>query len=199
MRSACGDGQPERGVVTVISRGRPEPIEPMEILIVGVIIVGLMVYASTRVKRSAAQAFEPETIEMADFTLEKPAGFLYVLNGDPALSFEAYSKDMGADDAARFRAGRAELRIYNDRKLQDSAAALKGSANIENEVSEVIDNRKYVILEGRSEEDGIVFRETFKLVENEGRVYEFRIKVLELADTHVHSAADAMLASFVLK
>ena len=63
----------------------------MEILIVGLILVGFMVYASTRIKRTAAEAFDAETVESDDFTIEKPAGFLHVLNGDAALSFEAYS------------------------------------------------------------------------------------------------------------
>ena len=48
----------------------------MEILIIGSLIVALMVYASTKIKRSAAQAFEEETIETDEFYLVKPEGFL---------------------------------------------------------------------------------------------------------------------------
>ena len=82
----------------------------MELLIPGLILVAFMVYASTRIKRVAAEAFEPETVETDDFTLDKPEGFLNVINRDPSLAFYAYSKDMGVGEAAEFRAGRAEIR-----------------------------------------------------------------------------------------
>jgi hypothetical protein len=35
----------------------------MEILIPGLILVALMVYVSTRIKRAAARAFEPENVD----------------------------------------------------------------------------------------------------------------------------------------
>ena len=41
----------------------------MEIFIVGVAVVALMVYVSTKIKRSAAAAFEREEIEEEDFSL----------------------------------------------------------------------------------------------------------------------------------
>ena len=85
----------------------------MELLIPGLILVGLMVYASTRIKRSAARAFEAETVETAEFTLYKPDGFLSVLNGDPAYIFEAYSKDFGTGDDNNVRAARARIRLLD--------------------------------------------------------------------------------------
>ena len=54
----------------------------MEILIPGLILVGLMVWVSTRIKRNAAKAFEREEIETAEFSLTKPEGFLAPV--DPA-------------------------------------------------------------------------------------------------------------------
>src|SRR5690349_3226793 len=69
----------------------------MELLIPGLILVGLMVYASTRIKRNAAQAFESETIETSEFTLFKPEGMLHKLNGDPRFAFEAYSREFGTE------------------------------------------------------------------------------------------------------
>lgn len=171
----------------------------MEIVIFGIILVGLMVYASTRIKRSAAQAFESETIDNKDFTIEKPAGFLSVLNGDPALSFEAYSREIGTGDASKMRAARAELRVYPDRLLDHSAAAVRNSTNIANELAEMIDGRKYLVIEGRSEANRIALRESFKLAEKDGNVFEFKISVLESADQEIFAAADSMLASFTLK
>jgi hypothetical protein len=84
----------------------------MELLIPGLILVGLMVYASTRIKRNAAQAFEQETIETAEYTLTKPAGMLQVINGDPGLAFEAYSKEIGTVGRKDFRMVTATILIF---------------------------------------------------------------------------------------
>ncbi len=72
----------------------------MEILIIGVIVVALMVWASTRIKRSAAEAFEEEAIDTDDFSLVKPEGFLSPVENDEYLAFYAYSKEFGEEDKA---------------------------------------------------------------------------------------------------
>ncbi len=66
----------------------------MEILIVGSIIVALMVWASTRIKRDAAAAYNEEVIEADGFKLTKPEGFIHLLNDDSGLAFRANSKDL---------------------------------------------------------------------------------------------------------
>src|SRR5687767_8261126 len=55
--------------------------DPMELLIPGLILVALMVYASTRIKRTAAAAFDRETVDTEDFIIQKPEGFLHNLHG----------------------------------------------------------------------------------------------------------------------
>jgi hypothetical protein len=171
----------------------------MEFLIPGLILVALMVYASTRIKRVAAEAFEPETVENDDFSLEKPEGFLVVLNGDPALAFEAYSRDFGIDRASEYRAARAEIRIYENRDLKYAAAAIRETIKIDSDISEVIDGKKYRVLEGMSEEKGIAFREMFKLAERDGKVIEMKLRVLAETDSEVSGKAEAMFASFALR
>jgi hypothetical protein len=73
----------------------------MEIWIIGGIIVALMVYASTKIKRSAARAYERETVEVAEFTILKPEDFLSPV--ETAYAFEAYSKEFGRGDAEEIR------------------------------------------------------------------------------------------------
>ena len=75
----------------------------MELLIPGLILVAIMVWASTRIKRNAAAAFDAERVETNDFIIEKPEGFLHVLNDTTGLLFRAYSKEFGT-------VGRTELR-----------------------------------------------------------------------------------------
>mgnify|MGYP007097599700 CR=1 FL=1 len=48
----------------------------MELLIPGLILVALMVWASTKIKRSAAQAYAAESIETEYFAIEKPDGLI---------------------------------------------------------------------------------------------------------------------------
>src|SRR5881392_682596 len=98
----------------------------MEILIVGLIIVALMVYASTRIKRTAAAAFDAETIETDELTIRKPDGFLHNLNGDPKFAFEAYSKDLGVA-ATDVRAGRLTLAVRPDASVGDLVKEIAAS------------------------------------------------------------------------
>jgi len=175
------------------------PLKNMELLIPGLILVALMVYASTRIKRVAAEAFEAESVETDDFSLEKPEGFLSVVRPADGLAFEAYSKDFGNGEAADFKAARAEIRIYKDRKLKMSANAIRESTALTSEVTEVIDGRKYIVLEAGSVERGIGFREFYKLAERSSDVVEMKMTVIENIGNEVATKADTMLTSFVVK
>lgn len=86
----------------------------MEILIVGGILVALMVYVSTRIKRAAAAAYGTEIIETEGFRLTKPEGFLYPLKDDSEYSFEAYSKEFGEDEAAKFYQAQIFVKTHKD-------------------------------------------------------------------------------------
>ena len=59
----------------------------MEILIIGGVVVLIMVFISTQIKKRAALAFEPETIDTEEFRLLKPNGFLYPLREDSVYLF----------------------------------------------------------------------------------------------------------------
>jgi hypothetical protein len=169
------------------------------ILIPGLILVALMVWASTRIKRTAAAAFEAETVETDDFTLDKPEGFLNKINRDPSLAFEAYSRDMGTGDASEFRMARVEIHIYEQRRLDYAAGAIRESTTVTSEITEVIGERKYHIIEAETVEKGVGFRELYKLAEKDGRVFELRIVVLGETNDEFSRKIDTILNSFVLK
>jgi len=171
----------------------------MELLIPGLLLVALMVYASTRIKRVAAEAFEAESVDAAEFVLEKPEGFLSVVSPADGLAFEAYSMDFGADEASDFRAARCEIRVYRSRTLKYATAAIREAAKVTSETPEVIDGRKYIILEAGSVEKGVGFRELYKLTEKDGDVAELKITILEDADDELAQKAESMLVSFTLK
>ena len=138
----------------------------MELLIPGLILVGLMVYASTRIKRVAAEAFEAETVENEWFSIEKPEGFLNVIAPPDGLEFEAYSKDFGVGEAAEFKAARLEARVYHNRNLKYAVSALREAVGPMTETPEVIDGRKYVLIEAESVDLSITsFRTGFDVAE----------------------------------
>lgn len=171
----------------------------MEILFIGLILVALMVYASTRIKRVAAEAFDPERVETDDFIIEKPEGFLNVINRDASLEFDAYSKEFGADHAASFRAARAELRIRSGQTMKEVADTLLGKLKVITDLSEIVDGRKYRVIEGESVEKGVGFREVYKIGEKDGRVFEMKLKMVENTDPDIIKRAELMLASFEIK
>ena len=75
----------------------------MEILIVGIAVVILMAYVSTRIKKSAASAFGRENIDTPEFSLVKPEGFLNPVDYTEKTPFEAYTREVGERAAGRAR------------------------------------------------------------------------------------------------
>lgn len=69
----------------------------MEILIIGGILVALMVYISTKIKKEAKLAYEQEIVETEDFRIVKAEGFIIPVKAESEFEFEAYSKDFGEE------------------------------------------------------------------------------------------------------
>ena len=81
---------------------RTQTLNFMEIFIIGAILVALMAYASTKIKRAASEAYEQETVESENFTIIKPAGFIIPVKEGSEFEFETYSKDFGEDEAEKY-------------------------------------------------------------------------------------------------
>jgi hypothetical protein len=165
------------------------------IVVIGLIIVALMVYTSTRIKRVSAAAYEPETIETDGFGIGKPAGFLSVVDPKPPYSFQAYSKDFGTDEAENIHLATANVMI-SDASLDETVSAFGASGS---ELREVIDNVHYRVLELKTEEKGIDFVELVKLAERDGKVYTFTIKIIAETTDEFRRDIESMLDSFELK
>lgn len=166
----------------------------MELLIPGLILVALMMYASTRIKKSAARAYEAETIETNDFIIQKPEGFLNVIGGDPQYAFEAYSKEYGSSGDEEFRQATAKLRIYKNGK--DAAAGLH---DILSDRSEVIAGNRHRIVESKLAEKGIQFRVFTKIAETDSNTYVLEIITLAETTAELMRNIELMLDNFELK
>ncbi len=171
----------------------------MELLIPGLILVALMVYASTKIKKTAAAAFEAETIETDDFVLEKPEGFLNILNRDPALEVDAYSREFGVETTADIRQARIEVRHYRVCKMDEAIAILQEKSTIKSDISEVINERKYRLIEAERIEKGIGYCETFKLTEKGKDVFELKVIALEEKNDDISRKIDDIVLSFAVK
>jgi hypothetical protein len=171
----------------------------MELLIPGLILVALMVYASTRIKRSAAQAFEPETVETDAFSINKPEGFLNVINGDPQYAFEAYSKTFEEENGRDVRAATARLRILDGKAVGEQIAEIKNAElKVTSEQNEVMGDIRYHVIEGTRDERGAEFRMLYKLAESAGKTYELEVKALASAEETAKNA-ETFIDSFEVK
>lgn len=172
----------------------------MELLILGLILVAVMVYASTRIKKTAATAFEPETIETDDFVIQKPDGFLNKLNGDLQFAFEAYSKEFGGPGAENFRQGTAHLKIYEGISIDQAVANLsKSGVEITGDISEVVNEIRYRVIEAGRTEKGVELRVFYKIAERNAKTYEFEITALAETSSEFMRKVEIMLAGFEVK
>lgn len=171
----------------------------MELLIPGLILVALMVYASTKIKKTAAAAFEAETIETDEFLLEKPEGFLNVLNLDPALVLDAYSREFGVEPAADIRQARIQIRQYRVCKMSEAVALIAERSKVKSDISELVGERKYRLIEAERIEKGICFREIYKLSEKDEDVFELKVIALEDTNEDLLRKIDQIVLSFVVK
>lgn len=168
----------------------------MEILISGLIIVALMAYVSTRIKRSAAAAFEAETIEGEGFTIDKPAGFLHNLNADPKYVFEAYSKEFSTEHP-KFRVGTARITSLSGGSLKTVGQEITSKGSVIADVSEVIGERHYREISIDDTDGDISICRKYKLGDANDGVYRLEVSSL---DTEPDPAwAETFIDSFRVK
>jgi len=166
----------------------------------GVILVALMVFVSTKIKKSAAQAFEQEAIETEDFKITKPNGFINPINEDSAVAFEAYTKELGENEAKNFRQAQANLRIIRDSNFEAVCGNAKASAD--KILSEsAFENPRVYLLESERIEKGVSIISSWKIVENiqKRKIYELKISIIEAYREDYATRANEMINSFIVE
>lgn len=158
----------------------------MEILIVGGLLVALMIWASTRIKRNAAAAWEEETIAGDGFVIKKPEGFLNVIGGDPQYAFEAYSRDFGGAGAEDVRAAYATVSVH-DASLHETETGGR---------TQMVGERRYLIEETESVENGVPSLNLSKSAEAGGRVYLLKVRLLSETSPELMRKIESMIESF---
>ncbi len=170
----------------------------MEILIIGGIVVALMIYTSTRIKRNAAAAFAEETIETDDFSLVKPEGFLAPVENEGFLAFYAYSKDYGEEGKAeKSRQGLIKLKILAGRSSAEIAKDIK--ARFDKTLREEKAGADTILLEGARTEDEVETLYYHKLVARDERIFDLEMAILGDYRENFEEKPEKLLASFHVK
>ena len=167
----------------------------MELLIPGLILVALMVWASTKIKKTAADAFEEEFIETDAYTLQKPEGFLHVI-GDEEHELMAYSREYGKGDNTGIRQATIEIDIFPGTELDDAINAVRQSAT-----SVDLSSRSETQCELVSEETAneLTLSAVYKIVAASGDAYRLRFAVLPEHKTDYLRRIEETLESFTIK
>jgi hypothetical protein len=170
----------------------------MEILIIGGIIVALMVYASTKIKRSAAAAFEEETIATDEFSLVKPEGFLNPVETPDFLAFYAYSKEYGEEGKAeKSRQSLIKLKILAGRSLAEISKDIKKS--FDKVLSAENPDENTFLLKGEKSEKDVETLFYHKIVARDARVFDLEMSILEDYREKYEEKAEKLLESFYVK
>lgn len=174
----------------------------MEIFIVGLAVVALMVFVSTKIKKSAAAAYEAEIVETEEFKLFKPEGFIHPLNEDSPFAFEANSKDWGKNDASKFRQARAVLRVIANSDFKiicENAKKSAGKVKSKQFVKTAPAGQKIFLLEGETSEADVKIITFWEIIESKQKIYELKIAVLEAYAEEFADRINAMTANFIVK
>ena len=169
----------------------------MELLIPGLILVAIMVWASTRIKRNAAAAFDAERVETNDFIIEKPEGFLHVLNDTTGLLFRAYSKEFGTVGRTELRQATIEIERRRGAEIDAVISDITGSSESLRADATYLDaGERAVAVRSTDIREGAEYETVRKLVTRGADVIEARGQVLsEFKNDHlskIESALDSL-------
>lgn len=167
----------------------------MEFLIPGLILVALMAYASTKIKKRAAAAFEPELIETDDYLLSKPEGFLHVLS-DRDHEFRAYSNEFGEDEGARERRATIKLDVIREKNIETVVNEVREAST---EFEMPVAGEKIRRLETTETSNELEFSCVYKIVDAGDRVYRLRFAVLSDYAENFTEAIEETMNGFALR
>ena len=172
----------------------------MELLIPGLILVALMVWASTRIKKNAAAAFDAETVDTEQLVIRKPEGFLHVLNDESGLAFRSYSKEFGKVGTKDIRRGTIEIEWHPDTDLDALRRSISALAEHVTTVEAYLDaEEKAAWVNSTRIVDGGEFDISSKLVTRGNDVWEARGTILSEYRDGLAKTIEAALDSVRIK
>lgn len=173
----------------------------MEILIIGLGLVALMVFVSTRIKKNSAKAFEREKIITDRYNFFKPEGYIIPVKRDSEFEMEAFSKEKGEDKAGNLNRSKAALRLYQTGDFDEICRTARArTANIISDETAREGDLNYYFMRGETSESGFDAEIYYKIIEDtkSGDIYQLEISILKDYLAEFSSKASAMLQSFSL-
>ena len=164
----------------------------MEIWIIGIPLVALMVYLSTRVKKMANQAYAEELIEREGFALIKPEGFIFLETPAEGLAFQAESKAFGENEATETIREASASVVIRSGDVKEAVRTATGSSNTE-VISQTVDDCAIRIKENVGDAVLHVFRRIMNV--DDYRFVELTVRVLDESLDEFENAAKAMIRS----
>ena len=168
------------------------------------LFITVLLFISSRIRRVANRAFDPEIIETPEFKINKPEGYLHPLNNDSGLPFEAYSRELGEKGGGRLRKSLVKMSVNDG--LNFSKVLKSAKQNADNIYSETIPEKvpqgqKICLLEGYKTEDDIKRAVFHKIVEsrNQNKTYNLEVTVLEANEDEYIPKASELINSFTVK
>ena len=163
-------------------------------------MVALMVWASTRIKKNAAAAFDAETVENGEFVIRKPEGFLHVLNDSSGLAFRSYSKDFCKVGDSDVRRATIEIERNTGTTIDEMKKSIETAAESISSFETYLDGgEKAAWLTTTDVVDGGEFEVARKLVTRGQDVWEARGTVLAEHRDEFTEAIEAALDSVRVK
>jgi hypothetical protein len=170
----------------------------MELLIPGLILVALMVWASTKIKRSAAAAYEQETVATAEFTILKPDGFIIPVNDESPYLFEARTKEYETVDRESLPQASAVVTKHVGETFEEVCEGIKASAV--RVISEDIhlEGSRVCVIEAEESENGVTYATRFKVLESTGEIMVLRVRTVGEQSDDTSRKIDEIVRSFAV-
>ena len=164
--------------------------------------IALLLFVSSRIRRAANDAYEPEQIERENFTIFKPEGYLNPVDWTAAIPFVAYSRELGERSAGRLRKSNAKLEVSDGLNFDKLRKEFKTDAQIF--VSTVFDEnapdgQRICLVETKKKEASEITTVFFnKIVESRPnkKTFNLEISILEDHRDEFEERINLMLDSF---
>lgn len=169
----------------------------MELLIPGLILVALMVWASTKIKKSAAAAYEQETVATAEFTILKPDGFIIPVNDESPYLFEARTKEYETVGRESIPQVSAVVTRHVGETFEGVCEGIKAAGRVTSEDVHREGSRVCVI-EAEEAENGVTYAARFKVLESTGGILVLRVRTVGEQSDDTSRKIDEMARSFAV-
>lgn len=171
------------------------------------VFIGILLLISTRVRKAASAAFEPEAIDKKHFKIFKPEGYLTPIDEASDYPFEAFTREVGERKAGRLRKSMVKMEIYDGLQFEEIREQTR--KKFPEILSETIydgvpEGQQICLIEARepeNDEDSVNKLFFHKIIESKpnGKTYDLEIMVLEAHIEEFEARKDRLIESFQVK